>query len=142
MNSIFPLPIYYENGAGRILENYSGFAVLKYHATPRPEQSLAQLLHATGQLLLARSWSRLLVDQQLMQPFSPEEERWILKEWFLHKVQRPASLYIAIVPPLNARTGSRVQQVVSQADPGSHYYFFQTVQEADVFLKSLSQSAG
>ena len=72
--------LYFENRAGRVSDHSAGYARLTYHATARTPDELRALLGHAARLMAQRPHGRLLVDQRLMQPFSPAEQQ-VLQAW-------------------------------------------------------------
>ena len=77
---------YFQNSVGRLLEHPQGYAVVEYHAGPRPLADLQGLLAQLVRLLTQRGWSKVLADQRLMQPYTPEESEWIRANWLTRDV--------------------------------------------------------
>ncbi|GGF00049.1 STAS/SEC14 domain-containing protein [Hymenobacter cavernae] len=73
--------IYYENRVGRSVEDPLGFARLIYHRGTRTKAEFQALLGHTTRLLARRGDGRLLVDQRLMTPFTPDEQQFVIHEW-------------------------------------------------------------
>ena len=81
MSKSKPATIYFENAAGRLLEEPGGFVRAIWSSGPRrPEDTRAVFTHMM--LALRRyGWSRIIIDQRQMQPFTTEEQIWIAQEW-------------------------------------------------------------
>jgi hypothetical protein len=63
---------------GRLLEQSAGqYVVVEYRPCPRKLYELQVLLTHAGQLLSRQGWRKMLGDQRLMAPFTPEEARWV-----------------------------------------------------------------
>jgi len=76
--------LYFQNSVGRLLEHPHGYAVVTYQPGPRALSDLQGLLAQLGRLLAQRRWNRVLADQRLMQPYTPEESEWIRANWLTH----------------------------------------------------------
>lgn len=72
--------LYFENRAGRVSDHSTGYARLTYHPAARTPEELRALLGHVTRLLAQYAHGRLLVDQRLMQPFSPVEQQ-VLQQW-------------------------------------------------------------
>lgn len=72
--------LYFENRAGRVSDHSAGYARLTYHSNARTPDELRALLGHVTRLLAQRPHGRLLVDQRLMQPFSPVDQQ-IVQQW-------------------------------------------------------------
>lgn len=75
-----PLRVYFENRAGRVSDHSAGYARLTYHSAARTPDELRALLGHVTRLLAQYAHGRLLVDQRLMQPFSPADQQ-VLQQW-------------------------------------------------------------
>ncbi|MCR5886622.1 hypothetical protein LRS06_02295 [Hymenobacter sp. J193] len=79
--------LYFENPVGRVLEHPDGYALVQYHPGPRKLHHLQAFLTHTVQLLRLRNWDRMLGDQRQMEPFTPEENEWVLGYWLSEENQ-------------------------------------------------------
>lgn len=77
---------YFQNSVGRLLEHPQGYAVIEYRPGPRQLADLQGLLAQLVRLLTQRGWDRVLADQRLMQPYTPEESEWIRTNWLTRDV--------------------------------------------------------
>lgn len=94
------LSTYFENPVGRLLEHpVSNCISVEYSQGPRKPSELQAFLTEAGQLLAARGWDKLLGDQTLMAPFTPEETEWITDYWQTKKPKRTDLLYGAMLLP-------------------------------------------
>ncbi|WP_324674834.1 hypothetical protein [Hymenobacter sp. GOD-10R] len=73
--------IYYENRVGYSSEDPLGFARLTYQRGLRKGDELRSLLGHTTRLIARRGDGRLLIDQRLMTPFTPDEQHFVMQEW-------------------------------------------------------------
>ena len=73
--------IYFKNNVGCLWEEPEAYLRLDYYAGPREEAQFRALLTHGRQALQRRGWSRMLVNQQQMSPFTPGEEAWMVNEW-------------------------------------------------------------
>ncbi|HEX8349987.1 MAG TPA: STAS/SEC14 domain-containing protein [Hymenobacter sp.] len=89
--------IYYENRVGRLIDGSLGFARLIYHRGARKEDEFRAFLGHTVRLLARRGDGRLLVDQRLMTPFTPDEQKFVLEEWLPRTVQEGGYRNCAVV---------------------------------------------
>jgi hypothetical protein len=91
---------YFENSVGRLLEHPMGkYISVEYNEGPRKPSELQAFLTEAGQFLAARGWDKLLGDQTLMAPFTPEETEWITEHWHSKKSKRTDLLYGAMLLP-------------------------------------------
>lgn len=79
--------LYFENTAGQLLEDPAGFLRANWSANARtPDEARALFTHMLH-VLKRRGWSRILINQVTMRPFSPDEQQWVAKEWLPLAVQ-------------------------------------------------------
>jgi hypothetical protein len=78
--------LYYQNAVARLLEHPQGYAVVEYQPGPRQLTDLQGLLGQLVRLLTQRGWDKVLADQRLMQPYTPEESEWIRAHWLTRSV--------------------------------------------------------
>jgi hypothetical protein len=79
--------LYFENSGGRIWEEAEGFLRLEYRPGSREIAQFRALLTHVAQALHRRGWSRILVDQRAMTPFSAAEQDWMSNEWLPQAVR-------------------------------------------------------
>ncbi|MDB5268563.1 MAG: hypothetical protein JWP58_1603 [Hymenobacter sp.] len=83
-----PLPsLYFENSAGEVLTAPAGFLRTNWSSQKRNSESTRAIFENMLRALQHRGWSRILVNQQHMIPFTPDEQRWIAHEWLPRAVQ-------------------------------------------------------
>ncbi|UOQ73208.1 hypothetical protein [Hymenobacter cellulosilyticus] len=78
--------IYFQNAAGQLLEDPAGFLRVNWSSGPRQLQDTKALFTHMASALKRRGWSRILIDQVGMLPFSEVEQRWVAEEWLPHAV--------------------------------------------------------
>lgn len=132
-----PLQLYYENPAGRVYDDPSGFARLVYLPGPRHLADLRLLLNQAGHLLARRGDGRMLIDQRLMQPFSPAEQHLLLHEWLPWAIEACGYCCGAVVQAQNvfARLAT-VTTLTQLRDAGMHYRYFDDEPTAVAWLQS------
>ncbi|MGI4822464.1 MAG: hypothetical protein ACRYFV_14730 [Janthinobacterium lividum] len=117
------LKLYYESAVGRLLEQPAGeYIVVEYNAGPRKLIDLQAFLHHAGLLLERRNWYKMLGDQRLMSPFTPEESKWITSHWLSRDQQRNSTLYGAVLLPHDVFARLSVSQVMNEAKAASMMY--------------------
>ena len=132
------LRIYFENPAGRILEHPDGYVVFQYHPGKRQLTDLQALLTHTRQLLHRNSWNKMLGDQRLMSPFTPEESKWIVEYWLDGSRQRPGGLYGAVILANDVFARLATDQVMHDAQASAlTYRLFDSEEKAVAWLKQL-----
>lgn len=89
--------IYFKNNVGCLWEEPEAYLHLEYYPGPREEVQFRALLTHARQAMQRRSWSRLLVNQQQMSPFTPTEENWMVNEWLPQAVRENGYRYGAVL---------------------------------------------
>jgi len=79
--------IYFENNAGRILEDPAGFLRANWSSNSRQPGDARALFTHMLRALQRHNWSRILVNQVGMLPFSTAEQQWVAQEWLPLAVQ-------------------------------------------------------
>ncbi len=87
----------FENAAGQVLEHPAKYALLLYKPGPRTLPDLQALITHIGHLLLRNRWYRILGDQHLMAPFTPEQSAWLVAHWEDYTTRYPGRIYAAVV---------------------------------------------
>lgn len=128
MTSVPLLPIYFENAAGRILENAAGrYLYLKWSANERDTETFRALLNHVARALVRHKWSKVLAIQQAMQPLNEDELNWMLQEWLPHAMHDAGYRHGAIVLPHQAAARLTTSQLTNQAQQQAMNY--QTFEE-------------
>ncbi|GAB3859401.1 hypothetical protein GCM10028822_35890 [Hymenobacter terrigena] len=86
MPSLLP-SLYFENAAGEVLTDPAGFLRTNWSSHKRSPEATRAIFENMLRALQQRGWSRILINQQAMIPFTPEEQRWIAHEWLPRAVQ-------------------------------------------------------
>lgn len=79
--------VHFANNAGQLWEDPAGFLRAEWSAGPRSLPHTQELFEQMLRSLQRRGWSRILIDQLHMPPFSPAEQRWIAHEWLPRAVR-------------------------------------------------------
>ena len=104
---------------------------------PRQLHHLQAFLTHTGQLLRLRGWNKLLGDQRLMAPFTPQESQWIVDYW-LSAEQRGSAVYGAVLLPNDVFARLSVSQVMTEAKAAAlTYRLFDSEDTAREWLRQL-----
>lgn len=128
------LSLYFQNAAGRLLEHPHGCAVVEYQPGPRQLPALQELLGQVASLLTQRRWRKVLADQRLMQPFTPEESEWIRANW----LTRGITFHGAILLPHNVFARLASSQLVHDAKANNlSYRLFEDLAAAEAWLRKL-----
>ena len=73
--------LYFENDIATISEHPDGYVFFACRPGKRTAAQLQEALRHTASLLQARGWHRVLNDQRLLAPFTPEETAQALAFW-------------------------------------------------------------
>ncbi|WP_426492044.1 hypothetical protein [Hymenobacter sp. 102] len=96
MRSVSPT-LYFENSAGRILEDPAGFLRVIWTAQERDAVTCHAVFNHMIQALRRNGWSKILVDQRQLRAFSTEEQQWIVQQWLPRAVQEGGYRYGSVL---------------------------------------------
>lgn len=131
MSATLPTLLYFQNPVGRLLEHPQGYAVVEYRPGPRQLADLQGLLAQLVRLLTQRGWDRVLADQRLMQPYTPDESEWIRANW----LTRGVVFRGAILLPHDVFARLASSQLVHEAKAASlSYRLFEELATAEAWL--------
>jgi hypothetical protein len=132
------LRLYFENAVGRLLENPKGYLVVEYKAGSRKLSDLQAFLHHASQALARNSWHKMLGDQHLMSPFTPEESQWITESWLSSAQVRTTTVYGAVLLPHDVFARLAVSQLMHDAKASAMTYrLFEDLVAAEQWLTQL-----
>ena len=114
--------LYFENSIGRIWEEPEGYLRLEYRAGPRELLQFRALLTHAAQALSRRQWSKVLVDQRAMSPFSPAEQAWMTTEWLPRAVHEHGYRFGAVLVAHNVFARLAMNQLVMGTRELPHTY--------------------
>ena len=127
--------LYFENSIGRIWEEPEGYLRLEYFPEPREAVQFRALLTHAAQALSRRQWSKMLVDQREMTPYTTSEQEWMTTEWLPRAVQESGYRYGAILVAHNVFTRLVTNQYVMASRGLPHSYrTFETDEAAVAWL--------
>lgn len=93
-----PLPtLAFANNAGQILEDAAEFLRIEWNSQPRGPGDVHSLFDHLLGALQRRGWSRVLVNQIGMAPFTPDEQQWVAHDWLPRAVQAGGYRHGAII---------------------------------------------
>jgi hypothetical protein len=128
--------LYFENGIGRIWEEPGGYLRLEYLSGPREAVQFRALLTHTASALSRRQWSKILVDQREMAPYSPIEQDWMTNEWLPRAVQDHGYRHGAILVAHNVFARLVTNQYMMASRGLQHSYrTFETEDDAAAWLR-------
>lgn len=128
--------LYFENAVGRVEEDHRGFVRLCYNPGQRDEAAYRGLLQHTLRLLARQRHGRMLVDQRQMNPFSPQEQGWLLGEWLPQAIREGGYRYGAVMQAQNVF--ARLAMNTTAAHPNARaltYRYFDEEAEAITWLQ-------
>ncbi|WP_375437674.1 hypothetical protein [uncultured Hymenobacter sp.] len=79
--------LYFQNAAEQLLEDSAGFLRANWNNSPRQSEEVRALFTHMIYALQRRNWSRIIINQVGMRPFSREEQHWVAQEWLPMAVQ-------------------------------------------------------
>ncbi|RPD44085.1 hypothetical protein DNI29_22055 [Hymenobacter sediminis] len=125
-----PHRVHYENAIGRAVDDPLGFARLTYRPGARELAPFATLLGQVTRLLAWRGDGCLLVDQRLMEPFTPAEQEFVIGHWLPQAVADGGYRFGAVVLANNvfARLATRTVTTAVRNLPMVYQYFEQEEQ--------------
>jgi len=127
--------VYYENEVGRATDDPLGFARLTYREGLRAKDAFQALLGHVTRLLAKRGDGCLLVDQRLMQPFTPEEQTYVIEQWLPRAAQEGGYRFGAVVVAHNVFARLATSMVVTAVrDLPMAYRYFEEEAEAVAWL--------
>ena len=107
--------LYFENAAGRVVEDSTGLVRLTYSTGRREMAAWQGLLQHTKHLLARQQRGVMLVDQRQMSAFSPAEQAWLVEQWLPQAIVEGGYRYGAIVQAHDAFARLAMETVRVQA---------------------------
>jgi hypothetical protein len=98
------LTLLFSNTAGQLFADPANFLRARWADQPRTLADTQALFANMTLALRHHRWSRILVNQVIMQPFSPAEQQWVSQEWLPHAVQQGGYRVGAVVVSTDAYT--------------------------------------
>jgi hypothetical protein len=89
--------LFFSNAAGQLMADPEGFLRAYWTNQPRTLSDTQALFTSMSTALARRDWSRILVNQVSMRPFSAAEQQWVTQEWLPQAVQHSGYRYGAVV---------------------------------------------
>ena len=133
-----PLPVYFENPVGRLLEHPDGYAIVQYKAEKRQMNELKAFLTHTSQLLLRRGWHKILGDQRVMTAFTEEERTWIKENWLIQPATGNTTIYGAVLVAHDVFARLAMNLIMNEARESALVYrLFDEEADAEAWLQQL-----
>ena len=104
MNTEGLLPVLFENAAGQLQANPLEFLHVHWGPGPRSLSDTGALFSVITKTLQQRKWSKVLVNQVAMAPFTTQEQLWVAQEWLPHAVREGGYRFGAIIVSADALT--------------------------------------
>ncbi|UOQ78990.1 hypothetical protein MUN84_10965 [Hymenobacter sp. 5516J-16] len=89
--------VYFENAAGRLLEDPAGFIRANWSGSTYGLADVRGLFTHMMLGLQRRGWSRILINQLTMRPFTHQEQEWIAQKWLPQAVSEGGYRHGAVV---------------------------------------------
>ena len=130
--------LYFENSSGRVWEEAAGYLRLEYLPGPRTADQFRALLTHTAQALGRHHWSKILVDQRQMAPYSPVEQDWMTNEWLPRAVNEYGYRHGAVLVAHDVFARLAMNQFMMASRGLPHVYrTFEAEPEALAWLESM-----
>ena len=130
--------LYFENSTGRIWEEPQEYLRLEYHPGPREEVQFQALLTHLMQALARHGWTKILIDQRAMVPFTSREQTWMTNVWLPRAVLEAGYRYGAVLMAHDVFARLAMTQfVMATRDLPHTYRSFDVEQEAASWLLSI-----
>ena len=89
--------VLFTNAAGQLLADPAGFLRTHWSTGPRTLADTRALFGNMQRELWAHRWSRILINQVGMLPFTPAEQQWVALEWLPQAVRESGYRHGAVV---------------------------------------------
>jgi hypothetical protein len=96
--------LFFENNAGQLLEESTGFLRANWSANARGPHDVQDFLLQMIKGLQKNNWARLLGDQTRMRSFTSAEQQWVAHEWLPRAVREGGYRHGAILVAGNVLT--------------------------------------
>lgn len=131
--------IYFKNNVGCLWEEPEDYLHLEYYPGPREEVQFRALLTHGRQAMQRRGWSRMLVNQQRMSPFTPSEESWMMNEWLPQAVRESGYRFGALLVAHDVFARLAMTGIVMTSRKLGHTYRnFEHEKEAIAWLQTVA----
>jgi hypothetical protein len=130
--------LYFENSIGRIWEEPAGYVRLEYRPGSRETVQFRAILTHLGQALARHRWSKALIDQREMAPYTPAELDWMTNDWLPGAVRECGYRYGAALVAHDVFARLAMNQLVLANRSLAHVYrMFESETEATEWLDSV-----
>ena len=131
--------LYFENSIGRIWEEPEGYVRLEYRRGVRESVQFRAMLTHLGQALARHRWSKALIDQRDMTPYTPAELDWMTNEWLPGAVRECGYRHGAALVAHDVFARLAMNQLVMASRGLAHTYrTFESEAEALTWLNSVA----
>lgn len=104
MPALLSSVILLQNASGQVLADPAGFVRVQWSGQARTFAETRAVLTAVSDALARYGWGRVLIDQTIMLPFSPQEQQWVTQEWLPAAVHTSGYRFGAVVVAANVLT--------------------------------------
>ena len=133
-----PTPsVVFANPAGTLLAHPAGYAEVRYQPGPPSIPDLEALLMQLGQLLLARSWHRALVDARQLRALPEATKAWARAHWTNPVIARPTGMVLATLLPTDVFGRLAVSELQLGAAADTNNRNFADSEAAHTYLSQL-----
>ena len=123
-----------DNAAGQVIAEPAGYLRLMWSGQPRTFADTHAMFTTAAQALRQRGWSRILVNQVHMVPFTSQEQLWVSQEWLPAAVHESGYRFGAVVLAANVLTRLATAFVTSTPELPLRYRSFGAEKEALAWL--------
>ena len=132
--------LYFENSVGRLWEEPAAYVRLEYRPGPRDAAQFRAMLTHLMQALSRHHWSKVLIDQRVMVPYTPAELAWMSDEWLPRAVHEYGYRFGAFIVSHDVFARLAMNQLMMSSRSLAHTYrSFETEETAVAWL--LAQTA-
>jgi hypothetical protein len=129
-----------QNTAGQVIAEPGGYLRLHWSDQPRAFAETCAMFTTAAAALERYGWSRILINQVNMRPFSPQEQFWISQQWLPGAVRTSGYRSGAVVVATDVLTRLATAFVTTSfADLPLRYRSFDVEQEAIAWLTQQPQ---
>lgn len=126
----------FDNPAGQVLADPAGFLRAHWATGPRTLADTQALFVHIALALAQRGWSKVLVDQATMRPFSAAEQEWVAQQWLPQAVTESGYCYGAVVVSLDTYTRLATAYITTNVQGlPLRYRSFDSVEAAEAWLR-------
>jgi hypothetical protein len=135
MPAAVPFAILLKNNAGQVIADPGNYLRLHWSDQPRTFADTCAMFTTAAAALARYEWGRILINQVKMQPFSPQEQEWISRQWLPEAVRTSGYRFGAVVVATDVLTRLATAFVTTSfSDLPLRYRSFDAEQQALTWL--------